>query len=46
MVPIAHATAASAAVATLEGAASPNFGAPQFQLMNPGKDTLVYRPDR
>jgi ABC-type transport system substrate-binding protein len=42
MVPIAHATAASAATASLEGAASPNFGAPQFQFMNPGKDTLVF----
>ena len=42
VVPISHGTAASAASASLEGAASPNFGAPQFQFMNPGKDTLVY----
>jgi len=42
MVPIAHGASADAALATLEGAASPVFGAPQFELMNPGKDTLVF----
>jgi ABC-type transport system substrate-binding protein len=42
MVPIAHGAAADAALATLEGAVSPVFGAPQFELMNPGKDTLVF----
>jgi ABC-type transport system substrate-binding protein len=42
MVPIAHATAADASLTALEGAASPNFGAPQFEKMNPGKDTLVF----
>jgi ABC-type transport system substrate-binding protein len=42
MVPIAHGASADAALGTLEGAVSPVFGAPQFQLMNPGKDTLVF----
>jgi ABC-type transport system substrate-binding protein len=42
MVPIAHGAAANAALATLEGAVTPVFGAPQFQSMNPGKDTLVF----
>ncbi|HSL26714.1 MAG TPA: ABC transporter substrate-binding protein, partial [Acidimicrobiia bacterium] len=42
MVPIAHGASADAALTTLEGAVSPVFGAPQFQLMNPGKDTLVF----
>ena len=42
MVPIAHGASADAALATLEGAVSPVFGAPQFELMNPGKDTLVF----
>jgi peptide/nickel transport system substrate-binding protein len=42
MVPIAWGAAADAALAALEGAHTPNFGAPQFELMNPGKDTLVF----
>jgi ABC-type transport system substrate-binding protein len=41
VVPIAHGALADAALATLEGAAGPSFGAPQFEFMNPGKDTLV-----
>lgn len=43
MVPIAHGSAVSASLATVEGADPwPVFGAPQFELMNPGKDTLVF----
>jgi ABC-type transport system substrate-binding protein len=41
-VPIAHGAAANAALASVEGAVTPVFGAPQFQTMNPGKDTLVF----
>lgn len=42
LVPIAHGAASDAALATVEGAQAPVFGAPQFELMNPGKDTFVY----
>ncbi|MEX1179900.1 MAG: ABC transporter substrate-binding protein [Cucumibacter sp.] len=42
MVPIANTAAAHAALATLEGANIPPFGAPQFEGTNPGKDTLVF----
>jgi peptide/nickel transport system substrate-binding protein len=42
MIPIAHGTAADAALATLEGAYTPPFGATQFYKLDPGKDTLVY----
>lgn len=42
MVPMAHGVAYDAARATLVNAASPNFGAPQFATMDPGKDTLVF----
>jgi peptide/nickel transport system substrate-binding protein len=42
MVPIAHGVGFDAALASLDGAASPSFGAPQFELMDPGKDTLVF----
>jgi ABC-type transport system substrate-binding protein len=42
VVPIAHGAAASAALATVEGANYPPFGAPQFEFANPGKDTFVY----
>jgi peptide/nickel transport system substrate-binding protein len=42
MVPVAHGAAANAALASVEGAVTPVFGAPQFQTMNPGKDTLVF----
>jgi len=42
MVPIAHGAAVNAALATLEGAYSPPFGAPYFALMDSGKDTVVF----
>ncbi len=43
MVPVAHGAAAGAALASLQGADPwPVFGAPQFELMDPGKDTLVF----
>lgn len=42
LVPIAHGAASDAALTTVEGAQAPVFGAPQFELMNPGKDTFVY----
>jgi ABC-type transport system substrate-binding protein len=42
LVPIAHGAASDAALATVEGAQAPNFGAPQFELLNPGKDTFVF----
>src|SRR5690606_16195050 len=42
MVPIAHGAAADAALTTLEGAAVPPFGAPQFHTMTPDDDTLVF----
>jgi peptide/nickel transport system substrate-binding protein len=42
MVPISHAASNDAALASLEGGASPIFGPPQFAAMNPGKDTLVF----
>ncbi len=42
LIPIAHGAANDAALATVEGAQAPVFGAPQFELMNPGKDTFVY----
>jgi len=42
MIPIAHGAAASAALASVEGANYPPFGAPQFEFTNPGKDTFVY----
>lgn len=42
MVPIAHGVSYDAALASLGDAAAPNFGAPQFELMDPGKDTLVF----
>jgi len=42
MVPISHAASAAAARASLQNAHYPPFGAPQFNLMDPGKDTLVY----
>ena len=40
MVPIAWGAAANAGLATLEGAVTPPFGAPQFALMNPGEDAI------
>lgn len=42
MVPIAHGAAADAALASLENAAVPLFGAPQFHRMVPEDDTLVF----
>lgn len=42
MMPIAHGAAADAALATLEGALVPPFGAPQFATMDPASDTLVF----
>ena len=42
MVPIAHGASANAALASLEGAYVPPFGAAQFYKMDPGKDTLVF----
>ena len=42
MVPIAHGASAYAALATLENAHVPPFGAPHFSVMDPGKDTLVF----
>ncbi|GAB4581897.1 MAG: hypothetical protein Fur0022_46490 [Anaerolineales bacterium] len=42
MVPIAHGASAQAALASLEGAYFPPFGAIDFSGMNPGGDTLVF----
>jgi ABC-type transport system substrate-binding protein len=42
MVPIAHGASADAALATLSNAYVPPFGATNFALLDPGKDTLVY----
>ena len=42
MVPISHAASAAAARAEVNNAHYPPFGAPQFHLMDPGKDTLVF----
>lgn len=42
MVPIASGAAADVAISTLENAASPPFGAPQFKNMVPEGDTLVF----
>ena len=42
MVPIAHGASADAALASLGGAYVPPFGATNFALLDPGKDTLVF----
>lgn len=42
MVPIANGAAADAALASVENATVPPFGAPQFDTMDPGSDTLVF----
>jgi ABC-type transport system substrate-binding protein len=42
MVPIAWGAAANAALASLEGAVTPPFGAVQFAAMNPGDGDLVF----
>jgi ABC-type transport system substrate-binding protein len=41
MVPIAHGAAADAALASLEGAYAPPFGATYYSLLDSGKDTIV-----
>jgi ABC-type transport system substrate-binding protein len=41
MIPVAHGTAAHAALATVENAYVPPFGAIQMYKMDPGKDTFV-----
>jgi peptide/nickel transport system substrate-binding protein len=42
MVPISHGASAGAALATVENAHVRPFGAPLFNLVNPGKDTFVF----
>ena len=42
MVPIAHGSVAHAALATVDGAYYPPFGANEFYKMDPGKDTFVH----
>lgn len=42
MVPIAHGASANAALKTLANAHVPPFRSPKFQIMNPGKDTIVF----
>jgi ABC-type transport system substrate-binding protein len=42
MVPVAHAASADAALASLNGAYTPPFGATNFALLDAGKDTLVF----
>lgn len=42
MVPIAHGASASAALVTVDGAHFRPFGAPLFEMVNPGKDTFVW----
>jgi len=42
MVPIAHGASANAALKTLQNAHVPPFRSPKFQIMNPGKDTIVF----
>jgi peptide/nickel transport system substrate-binding protein len=42
MVPIAHGAAAAAALGSLDNAHHPPFGSPFFEVMDPGKDTLVF----
>jgi ABC-type transport system substrate-binding protein len=42
MIPIAHGASADAALASVNGAYVPPFGATQFQFLDPGKDTLVF----
>lgn len=42
MVPIAHGASADAALASVGNAYVPPFGATNFALLDPGKDTLVY----
>jgi peptide/nickel transport system substrate-binding protein len=42
MIPIAHGAVANAALGSVENPNAPPFGAPQFELMDSGKDTFVY----
>ncbi len=42
MIPIAHGGASDAALASLGNAYTPPFGATNFALLDPGKDTLVF----
>jgi ABC-type transport system substrate-binding protein len=42
MIPIVHGASANAALKTLDGAHVPPFKAPEFAVMNSGKDTLVF----
>jgi len=42
VIPIAHGSAADAALATVGGAQLPFFGAPQFEKLTPANDTLVF----
>jgi ABC-type transport system substrate-binding protein len=42
MVPIAHGASASAALTTVDGAHFRPFGAPLFEVVDPGKDTFVW----
>ncbi len=42
MIPVVHGASAHAALASVEGAYVPPFGATQFYILDPGKDTLVY----
>jgi ABC-type transport system substrate-binding protein len=42
MVPIAHGASASAALGTVDGAHFRPFGAPLFEVVDPGKDTFVW----
>jgi ABC-type transport system substrate-binding protein len=42
MIPVAHGASSHAALATVEGAYVPPFGATEFYRLNPGKDTLVF----
>jgi ABC-type transport system substrate-binding protein len=41
MIPVVHSAAAYAALASVEGAYNPPFGAEKYYLMDPGKDTFV-----
>ncbi len=42
MVPIAHGASANAALKSLKNAHVPPFRSPKFQIMDPGKDTIVF----
>jgi len=42
MIPVVHGASADAALASVDGAYVPPFGATDFSLLDPGKDTLVF----